>query len=93
MKDESSCRSSSFDKLRDDHVSQDMIVVVVAKKVCLHGENGLHIGHDDRERNHRQSRLDSFFGLGDDGVSSIPGSGTGSRIRWTTTARPAMFYG
>ncbi len=53
MKDESSSRSSSFDKLRDDHVSQDMIVVVVAKKVCLRGENGLHIGRDDRERNHR----------------------------------------
>ncbi len=40
MKDESSCRSSSFDKLRDDHVSQDLIVVVVAKKVCLYGEIG-----------------------------------------------------
>ncbi len=53
MKDESSCPSSSFDKLRDDHGSEDLIVVVVAKEVCLHGENGLHIGRDDRERNHR----------------------------------------
>ncbi len=60
-------------------------------RVCLHGENGLHIGRDDRESNHRQSRLDSFFGLGDDGVSSIPGSGTGSRIRWTTT--PTLLLG
>ena len=60
MRDESSSRSSSFDKLRNAHVSEDLIVVVVAKKVCLHGENGLHIGRDDRERNHRQSRLDSF---------------------------------
>ncbi len=53
MKDDSNCRSSSFDKLRDAHVSQDLIVVVVAKKVCLHGENGLPIGRDDLERDHR----------------------------------------
>ncbi len=88
MKDESSSRSSSFDKLRNAHGSEDLIVVVVAKEVCLHGENGLHTGRDDRERDHRQSRLDSFFGLEDDGVSSILGSGTGSRIRWTTTGLP-----
>ncbi len=49
MRDESSCRSSSFDELRNAHVSQDLIVVVVAMRVCLHGENGLPIGRDDRE--------------------------------------------
>ncbi len=85
MKDESSSRSSSFDKLRNAHVSEDLIVVVVAKKVCLHGENGLHAVRDDRECDHRQSRLDSFSALGDDGVSSILGVGRDRRSRWTTT--------
>ncbi len=42
MRGASSSRSSSFDKLRNAHVSEDLIVVVVAMRVCLHGENGLH---------------------------------------------------
>ena len=57
MKDESSCRSSSFDKLRNAHVSEDLIVVVVAMRVCLgdgswHGINGRNdlrfVNHSER---------------------------------------------
>ena len=48
MRDESSSRSSSFDKLRDDHGPADLIVVVVAEEVSLRGEDPLHRGREDR---------------------------------------------
>ncbi len=40
---------TNSDKLREVGAWQDVIVVVVAKTVCLHGESDLLLGWDHRE--------------------------------------------